>query len=129
MLALYGADELYFEARNGENFEDQGATCTDAAEGDISAKVVVSGLGFPALNTCGEYNVTYACANSQGVEAPPLTRTVRVEDNTCPVCTMNSGPTDVEASFTYTDPGAECTDSLDGSVPTQIGRLTALGVM
>lgn len=112
------ADLVYIEARKGDLFEDQGANCTDPTDGDISDRVVVSGIAFPKLSTCIEYTIQYDCSNVRGAAAPPLTRTVRVEDTTCPVCTMHPGPDVVEASFDYIDPGANCTDSLDGSVQT-----------
>merc|ERR1712072_1471272 len=46
-------------------------------------------------------------------------RTVIVEDTTCPTCTVpgNEETITVEASFPYTEEASTCTDTLDGAMP------------
>jgi hypothetical protein len=120
---LYGSDVLTLEATQSTMYQDQGATCSDAFDGMINNMVSIVGVTFPSLNTPGVYQTTYSCTNSHGVSAAPLTRTVTVQDTTCPVCTLTGSVTaEIEASFPYTDAGATCTDTLNGALmPHEVG--------
>merc|ERR1711865_79850 len=60
------------------------------------------------------------CEDSAGQTAFPATRTVIVEDKTCPTCVIPGGEEliTVEASFPYTEEKSSCTDTLDGEMPS-----------
>jgi hypothetical protein len=119
ILVLDDADYLTIEASVGAMYTDAGATCTDPVEGlvvDVSAKGVV----FPHLQKPGTYEIEYMCHNSRGTAAVPLKRFVYVRDTQCPTCTVAPGPATVEASFAYVDPGAACSDTLDGALTHEV---------
>jgi hypothetical protein len=63
----------------GDAYNEQGATATDAEDGDISANIVVGG---DVVNTAaaGTYTVTYNVMDSFGNAAPEVTRTVTVNN-------------------------------------------------
>merc|ERR1711881_353773 len=67
----------------------------------------------------GTYKINYNCEDSAGQTAVQATRTVVVQDTTCPTCTVPGGTTTitVEASFPYTEEQSTCTDPLDGAMP------------
>ncbi|MAT60762.1 MAG: hypothetical protein CMH41_03750 [Micrococcales bacterium] len=111
-ISLAGSDHLFLEANATAVYTDAGAMCSDATDGDISEAVVVSGADYPDYKIPGTYRICFDCTNKYGVLAPKLCRTLAVRDTICPVCTVNPGPEVVEASFTYTDAGATCSDSL-----------------
>jgi hypothetical protein len=58
-------------------FTDLGATASDAVDGDLSSRIVVSG----SVNTAvlGTYTLTYAVSDLSGNAATPVTRTVNVQ--------------------------------------------------
>jgi hypothetical protein len=111
-------DILEIEATHEDNYVDAGAECSDTIDGDLSREVRVSGdvvdLGVP-----GRYEIRYSCVNSGEVQAETVPRIVHVRDTICPVCTLNDGPSEVEASFPYHDAGVTCKDSLDGPLAAQ----------
>jgi hypothetical protein len=124
IIDITGPDLVTVEASQGTTYEDSGAVCSDAVDGIIST-VNVAGAGF-LLNVTGTHEVVYTCQDSAANSAPPATRTVVIEDSTCPVCTASGDlAITVEASFPYTDAGAVCSDTVDGTVPTQTFKLTA----
>jgi len=106
-------DVLEIEATHLDNYVDAGAECSDAIDGDLNRDVRVSGdvvdLGKP-----GRYEIRYNCINSGNVQADSAVRVVFVRDTSCPVCRLNAGPAEIEASFPYHDSGVTCVDSLDG---------------
>lgn len=113
-MEIVGADSMTIEASQGTSYSDQGASCTDPTDGDLSESVTVHGA-TPILDTPGKYEVVYRCSNLNGLSAPALTREVFVVDSTCPTCTVRGSTTEtIEASFPYVDEGATCVDSLDG---------------
>lgn len=58
-------------------YNDAGATATDAEDGDVSQRIVVTN---PVDTTVlGTYTVTYAVSDSSGNAAAPVTRTVNVQ--------------------------------------------------
>ena len=64
----------------GAPYEELGATATDAADGDITGRVVISN---PVNATVvGGYTVTYSVADSSGNAATPVTRSVQVRAQT-----------------------------------------------
>jgi len=118
---------LNLDANSDAAFADQGAECFDGGRnaanhcqsGHISGSVVVR-TNMPGVGHPGDYWTVYSCANAAGIAATPLTRHITVKDRSCPACTMVAGPETIEASFPYSDAGARCTDSLDGTLDTEI---------
>jgi len=108
------------EASRDNNYVDAGATCSDMVDGNISQDVEVSG-DVVNMAAVGTYKINYNCEDSAGQTAVQATRTVVVQDNTCPTCTIPGGPDQatitVEASFPYTEEQSTCTDTLDGAMP------------
>merc|ERR1712166_860326 len=98
---------------------DAGATCSDMVDGNISQDVEVSG-DVVNMAAVGTYKINYNCEDSAGQTAFPATRTVIVEDKTCPTCLIPGGEEliTVEASFPYTEEKSSCTDTLDGEMPS-----------
>ena len=119
-ITLLGSDLLVLEASfSGPNstYADAGASCSDSYDGDISHAVELvlpTGQTLPDPRLPRVYELVYTCVNSLGNAAPAATRTVWVRDTACPRCVLRPGPSVVEASFAYVDPGVDCTDSLDG---------------
>ena len=66
----------------GDTFTDEGATATDDIDGDVSAKVVVSGTVDTSV--AGSYTLTYTVSDAAGNTSAPVTRTVNVVDTTPP---------------------------------------------
>lgn len=106
----------------GAAYMDLGATAIDNVDGDITARITVSGL---PVNTAvaGTYTVTYTVSDTAGNSATAM-RTVRVSDGSgCendtvpPVISINgANPMMVMVNTTYTDAGATATDNVDGPV-------------
>merc|ERR1719456_2068223 len=110
----------HIEASRDNNYVDAGATCSDMVDGNISQDVEVSG-DVVNMAAVGTYKINYNCEDSAGQTAVQATRTVIVQDNTCPTCTIPGGSDQkeitVEASFPYTEEPSTCTDTLDGAMP------------
>merc|ERR1719456_423168 len=106
------------EASRDNNYVDAGATCSDMVDGNISQDVEVSG-DVVNMAAVGTYKINYNCEDSAGQTAVQATRTVVVQDNTCPTCTIPGGTEviTVEASFPYSEEPSTCTDTLDGAMP------------
>ncbi len=73
VLTLLGDETVRIIA--GGNYTEPGYTAIDDAEGDITSKVVVSGVYD--LTTAGEYTVTYTVTDNYGNTAT-ATRTIKV---------------------------------------------------
>jgi hypothetical protein len=115
VLTILDSDYQEYEACNDcPAYAEAGATCTDAIDGDLTQQVVEHG-DTVSLSVAGVYNIYFDCTNAQNKSARQNTRTVVVRDSYCPTCTMRAGLGVLEASFPYTDPGANCTDALDGT--------------
>jgi hypothetical protein len=73
-ITLKGSNPV--SVSQGTSYTDAGATATSNKDGDITAKVVVSG----SVNTsvAGTYTLTYNVTDSAGLSAAPVTRTVNV---------------------------------------------------
>merc|ERR1712137_1228658 len=110
----------HVEASRDNNYVDAGATCSDMVDGNISQDVEVSG-DVVNMAAVGTYMINYNCEDSAGQTAVQATRTVVVQDNTCPTCTIPGGigqeTITVEASFPYSEEPSTCTDTLDGAMP------------
>jgi hypothetical protein len=121
IIQILEADQQTYEATKSDNYVDAGATCKDEVDGNISQDVEVSG-DVVNLARVGTYRIYYNCQDSVGNTADPATRTVIVQDNTCPTCTFEDGEQtiNIEASFKYTDQPASditCTEpNLDETI-------------
>jgi hypothetical protein len=108
------------EVIGGDAFSDPGATAQDAEDGDISASIVVGG---DSLNTDVEaiYILTYDVADSEGLDATQVTRTVNVTIDDPPVITL-IGPAELTLTVgdSYTEQGASAQDPEDGDVSDNI---------
>merc|ERR1711898_19654 len=91
MGTILGKDLMTIEATHDANYVDDGAN-----------------LAKPST-----YNINYNCKDAAGNKADTIRRKVVVRDTTCPTCKV-TGASKVtrEASFTYSDAGAVCTDSI-----------------
>jgi len=120
MIIRQGPAVETFEASHDITYTDKGAKCTDYVDGDISHAVEVSGQVVNMARP-STYKITYNCADNQGNVADPETRTVVIQDTTCPVVTITGAATAyVEAGFPYKDAGATATDSLDGDITSTV---------
>merc|ERR1711988_9607 len=103
---------------------DDGATCSDQVDGVISQNVEVSG-DVVNLSKVGVYKIQYNCKDNADRSAVTATRTVRVEQTSCPTCSVNDCDAATGcrqfhgASFAYLDAGATCSDVIDGSITPQ----------
>jgi hypothetical protein len=122
LAAANKADGIwYVEASRDNNYVDAGATCSDMVDGNISQDVEVSG-DVVNMAAVGTYKINYNCEDSAGQTAIQATRTVVVQDTTCPTCKIPGGSDTitVEASFPYTEEASTCTDTLDGAMPNAV---------
>jgi hypothetical protein len=60
-------------------FVDPGFTAADATDGDITSKVVVTGLSSVDVTTAGTYPLVYNVTDSQGLSNNPVIRNVVVQ--------------------------------------------------
>ncbi len=74
-LTLNGEPEL--TVTRGKTFTDPGAVATDGYEGDLTAKITVT--GEVDTSKTGTYTLTYNVQDSSGNAAPAVTRTVKVK--------------------------------------------------
>merc|ERR1711871_724090 len=120
IIQILGSDRMTLEATHTGNYVDDGAACYDQVDGVISQNVEVSG-DVVNLSKVGTYTVTYNCKDAAGNAAIPLDRTVVVRQTSCPRCTIHGALSLVhEASFSYVDAGASCSDEVDGVVQTRV---------
>merc|ERR1719199_168854 len=121
IITILEGDKDTYQATKSDNYVDAGATCWDEVDDNISQDVEVSG-DVVNLARVGTYQIFYNCKDSAGNEADPATRTVTVEDTTCPTCKFNDAADqelEIEASFAFTDNFATdvtCTDELQESI-------------
>ena len=112
----------------GDTYTDAGATCTDTVDGTITP----TSSGTVNTGTAGTYTLTYSCSDAAGNDATPVEREVIVEaapapDTTPPTLSLTgSASTTITVGDTYTDAGATCTDTVDGTItPTSSGTVDA----
>ena len=106
------------EANKNDKYTDEGATCLDGVDGDIT----LTPVSTVDITRVGNYTVTYSCMDTSGNNAVPVSRTVIVEDTTPPVIILNcpaiflSCPTTVQViqDGPYHEYGAVCSDMVDG---------------
>ena len=117
MITLLGDDTVTVEV--GSVYTDAGATAIDNYDGDISSSIVT--VNPVDTNTVGTYIITYNVSDVSGNVALEVTRTVNVVDTTLPVITLlGDNPVTIEVGSTYTDAGANATDTYDGDITSSI---------
>ena len=113
-ITVTGDNPLVLEV--GDEFEDPGATASDAVDGTV--EVTVSGT--VDVDTPGDYTLTYSAADAAGNRAE-ATRVVRVADGTPPEVTVTGDdPLLVELGSEFVDPGATATDAVDGELEVAV---------
>jgi hypothetical protein len=121
MITLNGSDTVRIERNcSATTYVDAGATAYDPTEGDITSRIVTT----TDFDQCvpGIYTYNYNVSDASGNPAPGRRRVVIVVlDRTAPVLTLNgSSPMTVEQCGTYTEPGANAIDGVDGNLTTAI---------
>ncbi len=99
------------------SYVDQGATASDAIDGDITASIVVDNPVDTSV--VGTYIVRYNVTDSGGNAAPEVTRTVSViapaSDDEPPVITLTgANPQIIPVGNSYSELGATAIDYPDG---------------
>ena len=114
-LTLTGSSSVTIEA--GDSYSDDGAECTDTVDGTITPTKTFDNVDTSQV---GSYTVTYSCVDA-ATNTVTVSRTVIVEDTTPPELTLTgSSSVTIEAGDSYSDDGAECTDTVDGTItPTK----------
>ena len=118
VITLIGDSTVTVEA--GTTYEDKGATATDNADGDLTAKMTTE--SDVDTSTPGEYRVTYNVKDEAQVPAEQAIRTVIVVDASPPVITLSGEETVTIEQGTEYNPilGATATDDIDGMLDDQI---------
>ena len=112
-ITLLGSSSVLHELQT--IYTDAGATASDAADGDLTANIVVTGT--VDSNIAGTYTLSYDVIDSQSNAATTVTRNIIVADRTAPTITLiGSSTVNVEQGTTYTDAGATATDIIDGDL-------------
>ena len=88
-LVLIGDTAVSHEG--GTDYTDAGVTATDSFEGDLVAKVQVT--GSVDTTTLGEYTLTYDLSDAAGNSAATVIRKVTVVDTTAPVIALKGSAT------------------------------------
>eukprot|EP00911_Craspedida_sp_UC1_P001135 UC1_evm1s857 len=111
-FTLSGCVDCELEA-GVDAWKEPGYTCTDTLDGDITARVRVTGK--PDVTKLGKYTVSYKCTDAAGLSTE-VSRTVVVADTLGPVIELKGdGEIDVEAKLEkYQDQGAIAIDAFDG---------------
>ena len=113
VITLLGDASMTLEV--GDIFTDSGATATDAVDGDLSDKILVTGA--VESMAAGTYVVTYNVTDSSGNVAFPISRLVTVIDVTPPEITLvGNASVTLEFGATYLDEGASASDNNDGDI-------------
>ena len=111
VLALTGQATVTLEC--GGSYTDAGATCEDTPDGTLS---VVDDASQLDTGSVGSYTVSYSCTDSSFYSAT-ASRTVNVVDTTAPsISLLGEASVKVSTGDTYTDAGAACSDSCEGSL-------------
>lgn len=111
-LVLTGSSSITLNC--GDAFSDDGATATDAVEGDLTSSIV---FGGDTVNTAvaGTYVITYNVSDHSNNAATQVTRTVVVQDLVDPIVTLTGAPTvNVDCGDNYSDAGATANDACSG---------------
>ena len=117
-LSLNGTTSVTIEANKNNKYVDEGATCLDGVDGDITPTPVST----VDITRVGNYTVTYSCMDTSGNNAVPVSRTVIVEDTTPPVIILNGDAiVRVILGDTYLEQDAVCRDMVDDDKDADVG--------
>jgi len=117
MITLLGDNPVTLEV--GTVYAEAGYTATDNYDGDVTAKVAVTGsVNHTGL---GIYLLQYNVTDSSGNPAQEKTRTVKVVDATAPVIALSGASTvTLEVGTAYAEPGYTATDNHDGDITASV---------
>merc|ERR1711967_172507 len=90
VINVIGGDEITVEASTdlSQSYDDEGATCFDTHDGDLTQAVVVMGDIVNLIDAFSDCrHIQYECTDAAGLTSSKV-RTVCVEDTTCPSCRM-----------------------------------------
>ena len=119
IITLQGGNP--FNVEQGTSYTEPGATAIDDRDGDVSANITVTGT--VNANVAGNYNLDYNVSDSTGNAATTVIRTVIVADTTAPSITLvGSNSITLERGDSFTDPGANATDNIDGDITANITK-------
>lgn len=113
-ITLLGSSDVTIQA--GSTYTDAGSNVTDNVDTSLTATVTGS-VNTAAL---GDYTLSFNVTDSNGNVADTVTRTVHVVDTTAPVITLTGGNMSIHTGDTFSEPGADATDNLDGSISVTI---------
>jgi len=119
VLTLLGDNPMSLHV--GDTYIEPGAEATDNVDGNLTSSINITGT--VDTNTVGNYTIFYQVKDRAGNEAN-ATRTVNVlaqVDTTPPVLTLlGYNPMSLHVGDTYTEPGAEAIDNVDGNLTSSI---------
>ena len=116
-IQLLGAANI--QLMHGSEYQDAGATASDAEDGDLTDDISVTGLPIITTNS-GHYRIRYRVADEDGATAT-VVRGVTVAENSEPSITLlGAARLEVEQNATFQDPGATAEDAEDGDITTAI---------
>lgn len=117
VITLNGTSPMYVE--QGTSYVEPGATALDARDGDITARIAITGSVNAAV--AGTYTRTYNVSDTAGNAATTVTRTVIVRDTNAPTIVINgANPMTLEKGNTFTDPGVTATDNINGNITANV---------
>jgi hypothetical protein len=120
VITIVGDEIVTHEATLTGEYTDQGATCQDYVDGILSHAVEVSGQ-IVNMRIPGSYEIRYDCQDISQNQAVQMTRTVVIEDTTCPTVQLRGqDQVIIEAGFPYVDAGATASDTLDGDITSKV---------
>ena len=123
VITLSGANPLTLPF--GVPYSEPGFTATDAADGDLTGDVHVSGT--VDHTTLGTYLLRYNVSDSSGNTANQRTRTIYVVDTQPPqIVLAGANPMDLNVGDTFIEPGYTATDNADGNLT---GSVTVSGAV
>ncbi|MCL1975140.1 MAG: DUF5011 domain-containing protein, partial [Firmicutes bacterium] len=118
VLTLLG--NVIMELKLGENFMEPGYTAIDDTDGNITAKVTVTGA--VNVNVAGVYRLEYAVADAAGNTAT-ATRIVEIvyTDDTPPVLTLKGASNmQLRQGDSFVEPGYTAIDNVDGDITNKV---------
>ena len=116
-ITILGSTTLVHEATT--SYTDPGATAEDALGGDLTSSISITSADINVTDV-GDQVVTYSVSDAGG-NTNTTTRTVKVQDNTDPVITLNQGTSYTHNLNTaWVDPGYDAQDSLDGNLTSSV---------
>jgi hypothetical protein len=123
-ITVTGTNPLYLEAQHNKDYADAGATCSDYVDNQLDSAVRASG-DLVQMAVPGSYVIKYDCTDLSGNNAVQQSRTVIVQDTTCPQIKVNGAVINyLESGFPFVDelPAGFATayDTLDGDITHKI---------